>query len=158
MVSLTTDSGEAVLTPSSMSPEGAVPFRFGGTSYVLALKELNNAPVGDDFATFVFSTPSESALTEEGKIQRLIETVAGLRDATFIRNEREHDAQQAADHLRRKWLARAEEIETAREFIESVASRSSATGEPYRIRFPDGRVVSSGEFLRERLREIEGGR
>jgi hypothetical protein len=85
----------------------------------------------------------------------LISTVAGLLDAKFIRNGAEYSAAEAADHLRMKWRAAGAEIRTAEQFIDAVASKSSTSGEPYRIRMPDGQIIDAEAYLRKRLGEIE---
>ena len=53
-----------------------------------------------------------------------------------------------------EWEAAAGEITTADEFITAAASTSSLSGEPYRIRTPDGVETEAGEFLRRRLAEL----
>lgn len=158
MVALAINTGTSLLASRSMSPNDAAKFQFAGASYVLTLKELNNALMGEDSGTFIISSSSGSTITEEAKIERLIQAVADLQEATFIRNSTEHDAKEAADHLRSKWRAKADDIRTAEQFIETIASRSSLSGEPYQIRLPNGRVVQAGEYFRERLNEIEHGR
>jgi hypothetical protein len=96
-----------------------------------------------------------SALTETKKIELLIEKVERMEGAKFLRNGALHETAEAAEHLRRKWKAAGDRIKTADEFVEHLASKSSTTGKPYEIQMPDGSVVSSGPYLRERLREIE---
>ena len=98
------------------------------------------------------------ALTEEQKTDALIADIAGLEGAVFIRNNTEHTAIEAAAHLRRKRSSAGGQITTAKQFIEQVASKSSLSGEPYRIRFSDGRVIAAGEYLTKRLDEIESAR
>jgi Family of unknown function (DUF5329) len=44
---------------------------------------------------------------------------------------------------------------SAQEFIAKVASVSSTTGQPYRIRFPDGHEMLSGDYLRTVLQQLE---
>jgi hypothetical protein len=95
-------------------------------------------------------------LSEAEKIRSLIATVRGLRGATFIRNGAEHDCDSAADHMQRKWKAGRGEIKTARDFIRLAASKSSRSGEPYRIRFKDGTETTSEAFLTEELDKLEG--
>ena len=95
-------------------------------------------------------------LTEDEKIDSLIKTVRGLKDATFIRNGREHDCDEAADHIARKRKAGRKKIKTARDFIRLAASKSSASGDPYRIRFKDGTEKTSEAFLTEALDKLEG--
>lgn len=94
-------------------------------------------------------------LTENQKIEMLIKRVAELKDAKFIRNGKAHDAKAAADHLRKKWDYAKKEVKTARDFIEKIATKTYTTGQPYLIRFADGREVKAGDYLSERLKEIE---
>ena len=154
MASLATTAGEAVLPPRSMSADEDVTFRFGKSSYSLTLKELNNALVGEDFASFIVSDSSGTTLAEEDKIEQLIAAITELQGATFIRNGAEHTAAEAADHLRMKWRAAGDEIVTAGQFIEAIASKSSTSGEPYEIRMANGEAIEAGEYLRKRLGEI----
>ena len=95
-------------------------------------------------------------LGEEEKIKALIATVRGLKNATFIRNGAEHDCDAAADHMQRKWKAGRREIKTARDFIRLAGSKSSRSGEAYRIRFKDGKEVTSEAFLTKELDKLEG--
>jgi hypothetical protein len=155
MASLATSSGDTVLSSRSMSPDDAVPFKISAFAYSLKLKQLNNALIGEDFATFIVSTASDAGLTEEEKTERLIGAVAELQDAKFIRNGEEYSAAEAADHLRRKWRAAGGEIKSADEFIDAIASKSSATGESYQIRMSDGKIVPANEYLRKVLGELE---
>lgn len=96
------------------------------------------------------------SLTEERKIKALIETVRTLKDATFIRNGDEYDCKAAAQHVERKWKAGRKQIRTARDFIQLAASKSSRSGEPYRIRFKNGTEQNSGAFLTAELDRLEG--
>ena len=57
--------------------------------------------------------------------------------------------------MRRKGNGGKQHIKTARDFINLAASKSERTGEPYLIRFDDGKEVKSGDFLTEKLDEIE---
>lgn len=148
---------EIVLASTSLSPGFSAPFEFGNFTYVLMLKSLNTALVSEDFATFVVSAASDGSLTETEKIERLIESVRDLKDATFIRNDTEHTAAEAADHLQLKWRAKANKIEYAHEFIDTIASKSSVSGKPYQIRMADGTTVEAGDYFKERLREVESG-
>ncbi len=145
----------SLLSPRSMSPHDEAVFEFDGTRYVLALQRLSNIWVGDDFATFTIRRESEEPLSEPAKIERLIQAVAELANATFIRNGAEYDAREAADHLRMKWRAAGDQIATAEQFIEAIASRSSMSGKPYLIRLCDGSEVPAGDYLRQRLGEID---
>ena len=157
MVSLAQASGAVVLAPVSLHAGQTVPFELQGVALLLNLEKLDNALIGDDFGTFVISDPAAGVLTERAKIERLLALVASLQDAVFIRNGSEHTPQEAADHLRSKWEAAGDDITTARQFVEQIATKSSMTGEVYRIRLADGTEVLAGEYLAGRLAEIEAG-
>lgn len=88
---------------------------------------------------------------EKEKIFFLIEAVKKWEGVRFIRNGREYDGITAAEHLRRKWQAASERVKTAEDFIRFCASFSSRSGQPYRIRFADGKEVEAGPFFRRLL-------
>ena len=89
---------------------------------------------------------------EASKIQYLITSVETLEGAKFIRNGGEHDAKAAAAHLRLKLKVAGAKVKTADDFIRICASKSSLSGEPYRIRFSDGTTVEAGVFFRNKLK------
>jgi hypothetical protein len=152
--SLSLKDGTAVLADRSLVPGDAAAFEFGGASYRLKLKQLNNALIGEDFATFLVQPAALAFKSEKEKIEHLIQEIAGLKDAKFIRNGKEHTAEEAATHLRQKLTAVEKEIKTADEFVEKVATKSSLTDEPYTIRMADGKLVNLAVYLRERLRDL----
>ena len=98
---------------------------------------------------------AELPASEQRKIEALIQHVATLTEAVFMRNNQAYPAKTAAQFLRGKWRATLDDITTAQEFIAKVASVSSTTGQPYRIRFPDGHEVLSGDSLRTVLQQLE---
>lgn len=57
--------------------------------------------------------------------------------------------------MRTKLRIAGSHVKTAEDFIRYCASESSVSGKPYEIRFPDGRVVYSADFLRQKLREFD---
>jgi len=93
---------------------------------------------------------------ERAKIDYLIDSIAQLHDAVFIRNGTDYTSAQAADHLRLKLRNAGARVRTAEDFITCCATGSSMSGEKYRIRFADGRVVDNAVFLREKLAEYPG--
>jgi hypothetical protein len=104
----------------------------------------------------VLAAPGLGAvLTETEKIERLLDVVR-TSNIVFIRNGEEHTAPDAEQHLRGKWKLAVNEIATAHDFIAKLASRSSTTGEEYRVRLADGSELPSAEWLTARLAEIEG--
>ena len=93
-------------------------------------------------------------VVERQKIEALIHIIQKLPDAVFIRNGKSYDAATAAKFLRGKWRDRADEVRSAEQFIERVATRSSTTGQPYLVRYKDGREVAAAVLLRAELRKL----
>jgi len=94
-------------------------------------------------------------LTEKQKINLLVSYVEQLKDAKFIRNGSEHTCKEAANHLKLKLKNAGDEIKTAKQFIQELATKSSLTGKPYEILLPNGKKVKSETFFLEKLKEIE---
>jgi hypothetical protein len=99
--------------------------------------------------------PPLPRLTEQQKIQALISSIETLKGAVFIRNGSEYDGKKAADHMRAKLKYAGDKIQTAEEFIDALASKSSMSGRPYQIRLPDGRTVNSADYFHAELRKLE---
>jgi hypothetical protein len=91
---------------------------------------------------------------EQAKIDRLLAQVRSS-GATFIRNDQEYDAEKAASHLRTKLFLAGRRVQTARDFIRGVASRSQESGRPYLLRFPGTAPRPLQDWLLERLAEME---
>jgi hypothetical protein len=91
--------------------------------------------------------------SEKQKIEMLIQQVANLKDAMFVRNGSAYKADSAAYFLRRKWEANESEVKTARDFIDKVASFSGTSGKPYLIRFKGGAEIRSRDFLLTQLKK-----
>ncbi len=92
---------------------------------------------------------------EDARIEYLLGTIAALHYAQFIRNGSAYDSTAAVDHMRAKLHSAGSHVKTAEDFIRYCASESFVSGKPYEIRFPDGRVVFSADFLRQKLREFD---
>lgn len=95
-----------------------------------------------------------AAVSEADKIERLLAALEAS-DATFIRNGAEHSGKQAAEHLRLKLRHAGSRVETASDFIEHLASKSSLSGKPYQVRTGDGKVVDARAWFEERLKEAK---
>lgn len=108
-------------------------------------------------SALVLTAVAASPPSEADKIESLIQSIAQLQGAKFVRNGSAHDAKAAADHLRLKLEKAGSRVKTADDFIRWCGSKSSMSGQPYEIHWDDGRVESSESFLRARLREIEAG-
>ncbi|MCJ7686196.1 MAG: DUF5329 domain-containing protein, partial [Desulfobacteraceae bacterium] len=92
--------------------------------------------------------------SEAAKIQYLIGSLEALQGVTFLRNGAEYDAKKAADHLRLKLKMAGDRVKNAEDFIRLCASKSSMSGEVYRMRFPDGTTMEAETFFRERLKAL----
>ena len=77
-------------------------------------------------------------------------------DCQFLRNGSWHDAQQAGDHLQRKYdyLLKRNLVTSAESFIELAASRSSVSGKPYQVRCGDDDPVSSQDWFMAQLAQL----
>jgi hypothetical protein len=88
------------------------------------------------------------AAVAAAEIAYLLRTVSGS-SCEFYRNGRWYGAAEAEVHLREKFklLSSAEQISTAEEFIDKVASRSSLTGRAYQVRCQGNAPVPTSEWL-----------
>ncbi|MBT8079870.1 MAG: DUF5329 domain-containing protein [Gammaproteobacteria bacterium] len=93
--------------------------------------------------------------TMEAEIDHLLAAVAAS-DCVFIRNGKEHTPEGARDHLEMKRRRGKRYYDNADEFIERIASKSSWSGKPYRIRCGDGETVLASEWFSEALSIYRG--
>jgi hypothetical protein len=105
-------------------------------------------------ASFSFGASRPEA--EQIKIDWLLSEI-GNSKGTFIRNGKEYDASAAVSHLKTKLRFAGSKVQTVRDFIVGVASRSSDSGKPYEIRLPDGKQQPMEVWLLERLSVYEKG-
>jgi len=103
-------------------------------------------------ATLV-GTAHAKPMSEKEKIDALIHVVETRTDLQFIRLGEAHSASEAAHVLRTKLWYAGSRVKTADEFIVHIAS-ATVSGSTYFVRFPDGKQVPSGEFLRQELKRI----
>ena len=71
----------------------------------------------------------------------------------FYRNGIWHDSKAAQAHLRDKYkyLAARNLFNTTEDFIEMAATKSSFSGQPYKVRCNGGATVTSNQWLRDVL-------
>lgn len=101
-----------------------------------------------------FEVHSESSqLTEKQKINFLLEELerSNLR---FIRNGDEYTAREAKEHMLKKLDYAGDRVRTAEQFISYIATKSSLSGKPYYVLFPDGKKIESGKWLSEKLNKL----
>jgi hypothetical protein len=92
---------------------------------------------------------------EEQKVDALIHLVGSMQEEKFIRNGKEYDTAKAVKLIKYKYNKEKPFLKNAMEFIEKCAAKSNTTGLPYQIKFQNGHVRNSEEFLKEKLAEIE---
>jgi len=94
------------------------------------------------------AAPLATAQTEINYLLGFIESSG----CEFYRNGSWYDSKQAQAHLRHKYqmLAAGDQINTAEDFIEKAATKSSLSGRAYHVRC-GGEVVTSSQWLRDVL-------
>ena len=94
-----------------------------------------------------------TANDDEQLIEALLVAV-GDSECTFIRNGKEHAAEDAEAHLRMKYRRGKRHVSSVETFIRRIATKSSMSGKLYRIRCGDAEAVPSADWLNQRLEEI----
>ena len=89
---------------------------------------------------------------DDPEIEYLLDTVA-QSEHQFLRNGEAHAGPEAADHLRKKYEYRSDDIDGAEAFIEQAASGSWLSGQPYRVQMADGNSELTRDWLSARLAE-----
>ena len=89
------------------------------------------------------------AASSETEIEYLLDFVSAS-GCTFVRNGSEHSSVDAAEHLRLKYRRGRRYADTAEEFIDNLASKSSWTGRAYRV-ICEGRAEPSADWLHRAL-------
>ncbi len=161
---ITVWNGSEILLQESISDNQSFPFTWYNQRLSIACVQLDNDLLGPDYGYFKLtgdtnsskeaSTTIAASMSEKEKILRLVEIVA-KSDIIFIRNGEEHTAQEAADHLRRKYNYAENEIQTVDQFIVNIASKSSSSNQPYQVKLKDGTIVNAEDWFRERIKEIQ---
>jgi len=93
-----------------------------------------------------FVLAAAAAGKAEIEIDYLIRCVAES-DYRFVRNGESYPGPEAAKHLRKKYEYRADRVHGAEDFIDSVASGSWLSGQPYQVITESGRVMETRDWL-----------
>jgi hypothetical protein len=128
-------------------------FQLAGARYVLSVQKLVNLLIGDDHAEFHVQAAASFRPDRIGQLLRVIE---GSPD-TFVREGNDYEGPAAAQFLIARLAVPRNRAVDVEEFIESFASQSSRTGEPYHVRDKDGGVVTMRDWLRKARQRIEAG-
>jgi uncharacterized protein DUF5329 len=105
--------------------------------------------LGVALAPLARAAPPAIAQTEINYLLGFIENSA----CEFFRNGSWYDGKKAAAHLRDKYamLSTGDRIQTAADFIEEAATKSSLSGQPYQVRCGGATAVATSEWLRDIL-------
>lgn len=106
------------------------------------------------FSNILVAQTKKATLTEKQKIESLISTIEHLKNAKFYRNGTLYDATTAAKHLRMKVSKAGDDIKTAQDFIEQIASKSSMTGQDYKIIYFDGKEILARKYFYDKLKTL----
>ncbi|HEY7675696.1 MAG TPA: DUF5329 domain-containing protein [Candidatus Methylomirabilis sp.] len=124
---------------------------------VLLSVAVGSGAMGAPWPRPAWAAESPRPLSEQERIAALLDAV-GHSGAAFIREGKAYSAADGRKHLERKLRYAGDRVKTGEEFIEGIASRSSTTGRPYKVRLPGGEEMETGVWLRQKLAEIDGGR
>ena len=86
---------------------------------------------------------------ENEEIEFLLSYIAAS-DCIFKRNNKQHQAQEAREHLEMKYKHAGKHIKTADDFIEKIASKSSITRRKYAVQCT-GVELSAEQWLKQAL-------
>lgn len=107
--------------------------------------------VGPLLVASAAATPSDA---EARRIEAVIQSVATMSSAVFIRNGAAATPAEAAKHLRDKYNYYRSDIATAEDFIRLCGTRSALSGRAYLVRLPNGRERPAADVLHELLGDI----
>ena len=88
---------------------------------------------------------------KQQEINHLLNFVART-DCNYQRNGATYDGPQARKHMERKYHYYRKKIQTAVDFIEYSATRSTVLGKEYRIHCPGANIIISSDWLSKELR------
>ena len=140
---------ENVLLAESIMEMEPINFKLNGHSYTITCTFMMNKLIGQDYAQFELVEnihPDQQVKDETKEIEALLKKIE-TSDIIFIRNGVEHNAKEAADHLRSKWEQTNGKIKTKKDFIEQLATKSSLTGELYLVQLKDGSKIKAEDWL-----------
>lgn len=150
LVSVSGVGGTVIASHTSMKEGDELPLSVGGEDYILRLDKLVNLLIGNDYGVFSFMPIDRR---DARKIEDLLEIIAAS-DVMFIRDERELAGKAFAAHLRQKRQHFRPRDDTLAEFIDSVASRSLTSGEPYGVKLSTGETIAAADWLNQQTPKL----
>ena len=107
------------------------------------------------FSSWAQATPLSSQ--SQAEIEHLFDFLSGS-GCEFQRNGSWYAAPKAAEHIRTKYdyLIKRELIDSAEEFIELAASKSSMSGKDYQVKCADQATITSAKWFTQELVRYRG--
>lgn len=93
--------------------------------------------------------------TQEARVDAMLTELGKQTSLVFLRNGSEHTAAEAASHLRLKLSKTRKRVDTAEQFIDHVASKSSISGKPYEVKIPEKGTERADVFLHALLKKVD---
>jgi hypothetical protein len=111
----------------------------------------------DIFLASIQRALSESKLDQIGEKKKIMFLIGQVKTSPFrfIRNGTEYSGEEAAQHLRMKYGHALSQIQTAKQFILQIASRSMLSGQPYLVVTPNGQRYPASDLLFNELDRLE---
>jgi hypothetical protein len=100
--------------------------------------------------------PAGAAAGTEEEIAHLLQYIEGS-GCVFVRNGKEHDSADAREHIAKKYDYVRKRVKAAEDFIGRAATKSSMTGQAYRVRC-EGTVLPTAEWLKDELERFRQGK
>ena len=91
--------------------------------------------------------------TDDGLLPTINHLLRYVEDSkcVFMRNDKEYDSKEAAQHLQMKYDFLKYRLKTPEEFIEFAASRSFVSGKPYSVRCDGHSPIPTSDWLTNEL-------
>ncbi|WP_235578050.1 DUF5329 domain-containing protein [Pseudoxanthomonas sp. Root630] len=104
-----------------------------------------------------FAAPAAPSPTAKREIQGLMDALSAS-SCEFQRNGTWHGREEARKHLQRKYdyLLKRDLADTAEQFIERAASKSSISGRAYQVRCPGQPVQPAAAWFKAALAALRG--
>ena len=106
---------------------------------------------GVPIALIFVTTPVASEAGTEEEIAHLLEYVENS-NCSFIRNGKGYDAAKARKHLEFKYSLAKHTVKTTEDFISRIATKSSVSAIPYKVRCDSQEIPSADWFKAELIR------
>lgn len=100
----------------------------------------------------VFLLTSTSGYTSETEVKHLVASIK-QSNCDFLRNGKTYTAEQAAEHILKKYKYYEDDITSAETFIKLAATKSALSGKPYQIDCKGKQLEATSAWLLNELDE-----